>query len=210
MGFIPDNQNDTNNATSSTNNGGSSTLRSLNDCKIMAPLSGQGLLYNGNLWQNYNLNLSLLSDVDIQELAGGEVLTYDAITSKWKNQAPTSGNLSTWSDIAITEPISDSSSLIYNTFLNKWINTPNQVITMDLSLYVRQLDFIGGGTGMNPSYYSFNSTYYSIVVDGSFVTQASSYFVKLPTNLSNGSIIYIQVPTIGTAIRHYWRAFTTG
>ena len=51
---------------------------------------------------------------------------------------------------------------------------------------------------MNPSYYSFNSTYYSIVVDGSFVTQASSYFVKLPTNLSNGSIIYIQVPTIGT------------
>ena len=50
MGFIPDNQNNTNKAPSSTNNGGSSSLRSLNDCKIMAPLSGQGLLYNGNLW----------------------------------------------------------------------------------------------------------------------------------------------------------------
>ena len=67
------------------------------------------------------------------------------------------------------------------------------------SLYVRQIDFTGGGTNISPSYYNYNSTYYSIVVDGSFVTQASSYFVKLPTNLSNGSIIYIQVPTIGTA-----------
>ena len=53
---------------------------------------------------------------DIQELANGEVLSYDANTLNWKNQTPTSGNLSTLSDIAITEPISDSSSLIYNTF----------------------------------------------------------------------------------------------
>ena len=82
MGFIPENQNDTNNATSSTNNGGSSSLRTLNDCKIIAPLSGQSLLYNGNLWQNYNPNLSFLSDVVIQELADGEVLTYDETTSK--------------------------------------------------------------------------------------------------------------------------------
>ena len=116
MGFIPENQNDTNKATASTNSGGPSSLRTLNDCKINAPLSGQSLLYNGNLWQNYNLNLSFLSDVVIQELADGEVLTYDETTSKWINQAPTSGNLSTLSDCAITEPISDSSSLIYNSF----------------------------------------------------------------------------------------------
>ena len=54
-------------------------------------------------------------------------------------------------------------------------------------------------TGTNPSVYNYNSTYRSIVCDASFVNQISSYFIKLPTNLSNGSIIYIQVATVGTA-----------
>ena len=66
---------------------------------------------------------------------------------------------------------------------------------MDFSLYVRQLDF----TGTNPSVYNYNSTYRSIMCDASFVNQTSSYFIKLPTDLSNGSIIYIQVATVGTA-----------
>ena len=83
MGFIPENQNDTNKATASTNSGGSSSLRTLNDCKINAPLSGQSLLYNGNLWQNYNLNLSFLSDVVIQELADGE--EYSPMTKLLQN-----------------------------------------------------------------------------------------------------------------------------
>ena len=46
-------------------------LERLNDVFITSPSNGQGLIYNGNLWQNYNLNLSLLSDVVIQELADG-------------------------------------------------------------------------------------------------------------------------------------------
>ena len=71
MGFIPENQNDTKKATSSTSNGGSSSLRTRNDCKIIAPLSRQSFFYNGN--------------VVIQELADGEVLTYDKTTSKWMN-----------------------------------------------------------------------------------------------------------------------------
>ena len=142
----------------------------------------------------------LLSDVVIQELADGEVLTYDETTSKWINQAPTSGNLSTLSDIAITEQISDSSSLIYNSYLQKWINVPYDVLSMDFtSLYVCQIDYTGGGTSASPSYYNYNSTYRSLVVDASFVSQTSSYFIKLPTDLSNGSIVYIQVATVGSA-----------
>ena len=55
----------------------------------------------------------------IQELADGEVLTYDVTTSKWINQNPFSTvNLSGLSDCAITNP-TDSSSLIYNTFFFK-------------------------------------------------------------------------------------------
>ena len=42
MGFIPDNANDTNNATISSSYSGSSSLRGLNDCKVVSPASGQG------------------------------------------------------------------------------------------------------------------------------------------------------------------------
>ena len=68
MGFIPDNANDTNNATISSSSSGSSSLRTLNDCKVDSPASGQGLIYNGNQWQNQNIDSSFLtlSDVSIQ------------------------------------------------------------------------------------------------------------------------------------------------
>ena len=80
---------------------------------------------------------SFLSDVVVQELADGEVLTYDETASKGISQNPLSTfNLSNLSDYAITNP-TDSSSLIYNSFLSKWIDTSNQIITMDFSLYVR-------------------------------------------------------------------------
>ena len=56
MGFIPDNSNDTNKTTVSTNtSSSSSSLRTLSDCQVVGPASGQGLIYNGNRWQNQNV-----------------------------------------------------------------------------------------------------------------------------------------------------------
>ena len=73
MGFIPD--------TSSYS--GSSSLRGLNDCKVVSPSSGLVLFYNWNQWQNQNIDssLSTLSDVSIQQqsLANGEVLTVNNV-----------------------------------------------------------------------------------------------------------------------------------
>ena len=91
MGFIPDNANDTNKTTISSSSSGSSSLRTLNDCKVVSPASGQGLIYNGNQWQNQNVasSLSTLSDVSIQQqsLANGEVLTVN--NGVWSNVAQT-------------------------------------------------------------------------------------------------------------------------
>ena len=37
-----------------------------------------------------------------------------------------------------------------------------------------------------------------MVINASFVTQVSSYFIKLPTTLNNGDIVYIQVTAVGS------------
>ena len=153
-----------------------------------------------NNFGKISVPLTSLPDVviDTDAVSNGEVLTYDTTSSKWKNQNPLSSiHLSSLSDCAISNP-SDSSSLIYSSYLSKWINTPNQIITMDFILYVRQVDFTGGaGTCVSTSFYSWNSAYASFVVDASFVNQTSSFFIKLPTDLSNGSIIYFQIATVG-------------
>ena len=69
---------------------------------------------------------------------------------------------------------------------------------MDFSSYVGQSSYTGGaGTSLTTSFYSYSTLFSSVVCDLSFLTQVSSYFIKLPTTLSNGTSIYIQTANTG-------------
>ena len=99
-----------------------------------------------NISPNYfgktSVPLTSLPDVviDADTFSDGEVRTYDTASSAWKNKTNSNVNLSSLSDCSITNQ-SVSSTLLYNSFVNKWINVPCDVIFMDFSsLYVRQID----------------------------------------------------------------------
>ena len=88
MGFIPDNSNDTNKSTSSTNaSGSSSSLRTLSDCQIISPAIGQGLIYTGNRWQNQasGSTLATLTDCSVSGVSNDQLLVYSTASSlnKW-------------------------------------------------------------------------------------------------------------------------------
>ena len=84
MGFIPNNQ------SSSSSSSTSNQLRTLNDCQIINPSNGQGLIYDGtiNRWSNKDLQitgggaskLEDLTDCNTSDVYNDQVLVYN---NKW-------------------------------------------------------------------------------------------------------------------------------
>jgi len=70
-------------------------------------------------------NITELTDVELNNLANGEILKYNSVSSKWENQPDNvgSGSLDNLTDTNITTPITNGSSLIYNTSNSKWENS---------------------------------------------------------------------------------------
>lgn len=71
-------------------------------------------------------NIPELTDVELTNLANGEVLQYNSSSNKWENQTIVIGgvdSISTLTDTNITTPITNGSSLVYNTSNSKWENT---------------------------------------------------------------------------------------
>jgi len=70
-------------------------------------------------------NIPELTDVELTNLANGEILKYNTTTGKWENQPDNVGgtaSLDNLTDTNITTPITNGSSLIYNTSNGKWEN----------------------------------------------------------------------------------------
>jgi len=69
-------------------------------------------------------NIRELTDVELINLANGEVLKYNSSNNKWENQTTIgTESISTLTDTNITTPITNGSSLVYNTSNGKWENT---------------------------------------------------------------------------------------
>jgi len=78
-------------------------------------------------------NIPELNDVELTNLANGEILKYNSTSKKWENQPESGGgSLDNLTDTNITTPITNGSSLVYNTSNGKWENTLLQDIdTLD-------------------------------------------------------------------------------
>jgi len=68
-------------------------------------------------------NIPELTDVELTNLANGEILKFNSSNNKWENQPESSESLNNLIDTNITTPITNGSSLVYNTSNNKWENT---------------------------------------------------------------------------------------
>ena len=71
-----------------------------------------------NLSLQYNLN-----DINVSSLTDGQVLSYNASSSKWMNSTLSAGSssLSTLTDCTINTPI-EGNLLVYSASASKWIN----------------------------------------------------------------------------------------
>lgn len=69
-------------------------------------------------------NIPELTDVELTNLANGEILKYNSSNNKWENQPDSAGggSLDNLTDTNITTPITNGSYLVYNTSNGKWEN----------------------------------------------------------------------------------------
>lgn len=88
------------------------------------PINSQVLSYDGQKWTNKpleinNFNLSILNDVNLDNVQGDDILQYDSVTGKWTN-APNFISLNQFADVEIINP-SEGEALIYNEQNQKFI-----------------------------------------------------------------------------------------
>ena len=94
------------------------TLASLNDTNISAPINAQQLTYNSSTqkWQNstpstFSTALSALTDCAVSGLANDNVLYYNSTNSKWENKALQESDITSLStDLSACEKTSNKNS----------------------------------------------------------------------------------------------------
>ena len=96
-----------------------------------------------------SLTLANMGDVSINNLADGQVLTYNATTGKWVNANPQGGvtDLASLTDVTLTTP-SANQVLLYDGTTSKWINSALKTINGQ-SIYGTGNIEVGGGASGN-------------------------------------------------------------
>lgn len=128
--------------------------------------------------------LSSLTDVNLTDLADGQILKYDANTGKWVNtsEAEVRTQLSLLEDVDIDEnTLADGDSLRYNGSTEKWENGPSG----DVLDYDETLQALGDPAQNVPSIpivYSFDEQVIGKWVDGKPLYQKSINFGALPNS----------------------------
>jgi len=112
-------------------------------------------------------NISELTDVELTNLANGEVLKYNSTSEKWENQTTIgTESINTLTDTNITTPITNGSSLIYNTTSGKWEN--NLLVDLDT---LNNLSDTNISSVANKDFLLYDST--------------SSKWINTPSNIEN-------------------------
>lgn len=88
------------------------------------PVTEHVLSYDGEKWTNKgleinNFSLSVLTDVDLDNVSNNQILQYNSNSETWKN-VDNFITLSQFADVAIDDPIAGS-ALIYDTALTKFV-----------------------------------------------------------------------------------------
>jgi hypothetical protein len=114
-------------------------------------------------------NIPELQDVELINLANGEVLQYNSTSEKWENSLLVDNdtdNLVNLTDTNITAPILDGSTLVYNTSNSKWENA----VLVDIDTLSNLSD-----------------TNISSLTDKDFLIydNASSKWINTPSNIDN-------------------------
>jgi hypothetical protein len=114
-------------------------------------------------------NITELQDVELINLANGEILQYNSTSEKWENSLLVDNdtdNLADLTDTNITAPILNGSSLVYNTNTNKWQN-----------LLLLDIDTLN----------NLSDTSLTSLTDKDFLIydNASSKWINTPSNIDN-------------------------
>jgi hypothetical protein len=143
-----------------------------------------------------SFTLRTSTDCQIINPLNNQSLVYEGTV--WRNKTLNIDKaLNDLTDVTITDA-TENQIIKYNG--DEWINADLTLPSFQSDYFysIGQDSFIGGGTGLDPSYYSYDSNYKAICIDASFVTDWNSYYILLPTDLQNGSSIYIQITNAGT------------
>lgn len=95
-----------------------------------------------------SLTLANMGDVQLSNLADGQVLTYNATTGKWVNANPQGGvtDLASLTDVTLTTP-SANQVLLYNGTTSKWINSALKTINGQPIYGTGNIEVGGGASG---------------------------------------------------------------
>lgn len=98
-----------------------------------------------------SLTLANMGDVSLNNLADGQVLTYNATTGKWVNANPQGGvtDLASLTDVTLTTP-SANQVLLYDGTTSKWINSGLKTINGESIYGSGNIVVGGGGSGYLP------------------------------------------------------------
>lgn len=102
-------------------------INQLTDVQVINPAYKDILVYaSDSLWKPSKFNLNDLYDVTANSPQDGYVLAYNKARTRWeaKRVQATGGssNLADLTDINITQPVEDSSLLVYNESTQTWVN----------------------------------------------------------------------------------------
>lgn len=102
-------------------------INQLTDVQVINPAYKDILVYaSDSLWKPSKFNLNDLYDVTANSPQDGYVLAYNKARSRWQaKRVQTTGgssNLVDLADINITQPVEDSSLLVYNETTQTWVN----------------------------------------------------------------------------------------
>lgn len=95
-----------------------------------------------------SLTLANMGDVALNNLADGQVLTYNATTGKWVNANPQGGvtDLASLTDVTLTTP-SANQVLLYDGTTSKWINSALKTINGQPIYGTGNIEVGGGASG---------------------------------------------------------------
>jgi hypothetical protein len=95
-----------------------------------------------------SLTLANMGDVSLNNLADGQVLTYNATTGKWINANPQGGvtDLASLTDVTLTPP-SANQVLLYDGTTSKWINSALKTINGQPLYGTGNIEVGGGASG---------------------------------------------------------------
>ena len=130
--------------------------------------------------------LGEMTDVSLSSPTNGQVLTYDSISSKWKNASASGGAsaLSELTDVALNYPVTGQ-TLTYNYGSRKWVNSSinkTELVTDASGILV----YTSNMQSVDPENYIFAMAQQGLLVLIEYLPDDKSKYIPITEIINNG------------------------